>query len=207
MEKLEEIENILKLEVAQRHSYFQLKYFLIGKEPTNQSKMWQCLRELKARKEALDNLNLEIENTKDNLELLEISSEQYIDGENREMNIKKRQNGRMIAATKDKLIQLEKRKQWTEEEMVFFLETFKSIQKIEPMKNFDDLDAQKEYWSEKLTQKLNLKMLTSNQIDTEIVETIIALPDDIPIKKQTLNTLMIRKEKMIKQLKEINDNN
>jgi prephenate dehydrogenase len=34
-----------------RHSYFQLKYFIVGKEPTPQAKIWQCLREMKARRD------------------------------------------------------------------------------------------------------------------------------------------------------------
>ena len=59
MELKEEISRILKNEVAERHSYFQLRYFLIGKEPTIQSKMCQCIKERKIRKEALDSLELE----------------------------------------------------------------------------------------------------------------------------------------------------
>ena len=59
-------------EIAQRHSYFQLKYFLIGKEPTIQSKMWQCLKELKNRQENIENMVLEKEELKDKLELLDI---------------------------------------------------------------------------------------------------------------------------------------
>ena len=55
------MDDLLKNEVVQRHSYFQLKYFLIGKEPTNQAKMWQCLRELKTRRQSLKAISLEIE--------------------------------------------------------------------------------------------------------------------------------------------------
>ena len=69
----EEIKELLKNEVAQRHSYFQLKYFLIGKEPTYQSKMWQCLRELKTRYDSLEAIDLEREEVKDKIELLDIS--------------------------------------------------------------------------------------------------------------------------------------
>lgn len=215
---LAEIEKVLENEPASRHSYFQLKYFLIGKEPTNQGKMWQCLRELKTRKESLDSLELEVEETKDRLELLDIKIERIknpgvspfgIDGpddlselDKREQVIRLRQAERQKAAIKTSLENLAERKKWLQEESRFFLETFKSIQKIEPLKAFDDLDAQKQYWGEKLAQKLNLKMLTSNHLDSDLVETIVSLPDDVPLKKQTLSTLNVRHAQMIQQMKD-----
>ena len=71
---MEEMRDLLsQQEISQRHSYFQLKYFLIGKEPTYQSKMWQCLRELRNRVESLDNMSLEIDELKDKIEILDIS--------------------------------------------------------------------------------------------------------------------------------------
>lgn len=210
---LAEIEKVLENEPASRHSYFQLKYFLIGKEPTNQGKMWQCLRELKTRKESLDSLELEVEETKDRLELLDIKIERIknptfgVDGNydelfDREQAIKLRQALRQKTAIEKSLETLAERKKWLEEESRFFLETFKSIQKVEPLKAFDDLDAQKNYWGEKLAQKLNLKMLTSNHLDSELVETIVSLPDDVPLKKQTLTTLNVRHAQMIQQMKD-----
>ena len=66
---MEEMRDLLsQQEISQRHSYFQLKYFLIGKEPTYQSKMWQCLRELRNRVESLDNMSLEIDELKDKID-------------------------------------------------------------------------------------------------------------------------------------------
>ena len=47
----QKIENIIKNEIVDRHSYFQLKNFLVGKEPTLQSNLWRCVREIKIRKE------------------------------------------------------------------------------------------------------------------------------------------------------------
>ena len=44
-------------------------------------------------------------------------------------------------------------------------------------------------------------MLTHNQLDTELVETIVALPDDMAIKKQALGTLELRHTNMVHQLK------
>lgn len=202
-----EINEVLKQEVSQRHSYFQLKYFVIGKEPTVQSKMWQCLREIKTRKESLDAIELEIEDTKDKLELLHISIEK-IDLTHpsdsaitqRENKIKIRQIERQKKAIHANTLQLIERKKWLEEESRFFLDTFKSLLLIEPLKHFDDLESQKQYWGERLSQKLNLKMLTHNQLDIEMVETILALPEDMPIKRNTLKTLELRHANMINQL-------
>ena len=205
---LAEIDDILNYEVAQRHSYFQLKYFIIGKEPTIQSKMWQCLRELKTRRESLASIDLEMEDTKDNIELIDISIEKIKRSKpvnklnQRENTVKIRKSERQKKSYELTLDGLVKRKKYIGEETFFFLETFKNLLKIESLKNFDDFDAQKEYWGEKLSQKLNLKMLTQNALDTEMIETIMSLPDEMQIKQQTMNTLAIRHANLTKQFQE-----
>ena len=214
----EEIHNILEKSPAERHSYFQLRYFLIGKEPTHQGKMWQCLRELKVRKESLQSLDLEYEDQKDKLELLEVEEgllnlsqnnlENNEDNEifkklkTKENLIKSRKIKRQKIAIISSLSSLLEKKKYIEEESRFFLEMFKTLEKVEPLKDLDDLDAQKEYWSEKLSQKLNLKMLLGGRLDTELVETVVALPDDIQIKKQILNTLNLKHLEIIKNLEQ-----
>lgn len=207
-----EMEKLLETEVAQRHSYFQLKYFLIGKEPTNQAKMWQCLRELKTRRQSLKAICLENEDLKDKLELLDINRKRKEaeldknDGSDellfKEIRIALRQINRQIQALNENLKEIEERKKWIEEESRFFVETFKNLNKIEPLRHFDDFESQKEYWNEKLTQKVNLKMLTQNSIDSELVETIVALPDEVQIKKQTLQTLTFKQNQLLQQLTE-----
>lgn len=205
------INTALKHEVASRHSYFQLRYFLIGKEPTNQAKMWQCLRELKTRTESLSSLDLEIEETKDKLKLLDITKTELLESLNNatidqglqaaRIEIKIRQNSRQKTSAEASLASLIERKKWIEEESRFFIETFENIQKIETLKPFDDFESQKQYWQEKLSQKINLKMLMNNQIDHELLETIVALPDDIPIKKQTLVALNERHQQLLESIK------
>jgi hypothetical protein len=212
-----EMEKALKNEVIQRHSYFQLKYFLIGKEPTLQSKMWQCLRELKTRHESLKNIELELEETKDKIELLDINAKRiqielekttfsdnnFQDLFARECGVKTRQSARQKEALIDSTKQLEERRRYLLEECRFFLETFKNIEKMECLRNFDDIESQKEYWHEKLTQKINLKMLTNSSIDTDLIETIVALPDEVPIKKQTLQNLNMRQNEMLQKLNQV----
>lgn len=194
---IEKINGLTKQGVISRHSYFQLKYFLIGKEPTNQAKMWQCIKELQARKENLENLSLQIEEEKDKIEIQEINllklnktkNKDIDDLLKREIEVKERKINRSIKNIKNTIKTLEEKKIFMEEECEFFIQTFKNIEKVEPLKHFDDLEAQKEYWGTKLLEKVNLKILLENHIDTELVETILALPDDIPIKKQILNKL------------------
>ena len=155
-----EVDKVLsEQEISQRHSYFQLKYFLIGKEPTVQSKMWQCLREMKNRNDTTKNIELETEELKDKLELLDISVERIRhDMENiqitdqvsnnlymRECEIKIRQFGRQKKSLEQNIKEIEERKKSISEECRFFLETYKNLLKIEPLKHFDDLEAQKQY--------------------------------------------------------------
>jgi hypothetical protein len=204
-ELIKKMDDLLKNDVVSRHSYFQLKYFLIGKEPTNQAKMWQCLRELKLRKDNLKNLLLQIEEEKDKLELHEINiiklnklKDQEIDEITaKELVVKQRQLNRAVEGVKNTILDLQEKQRFIEEECEFFLQTYKNIEKIEPIKNFDDIDAQKEYWGTKLLEKMNLKILLENNIDIELVETVLSLPDDIPIKQQVLNKLNALQANMI----------
>jgi hypothetical protein len=120
----------------------------------------------------------------------------------RECEIKIRQFGRQKKSLEQNIKEIEERKKSISEECRFFLETYKNLLKIEPLKHFDDLEAQKQYWHERLTQKVNLKMLTQNSIDTELIETIVALPDDVKIKQQTLQTLNVKQNEILLKLAE-----
>jgi hypothetical protein len=192
IKKIDEIPSL-----PSRHSFFQLRYFLIEKEPTNQAKMWQCIRELKARRENLQSSISQIEEEKDKLELQDIylqkldkiKTEEKDELSLKETDIKIRQIKRYIESIKENINKLEQTKSWIEEESEFFYQTYKNIEETEPLKKYDDIDAQKEYWGTKLLEKINLKILIQNNIDIELIETALALPDDIPIKKQVLNKL------------------
>jgi len=183
-----------KYEMADRHSFFQLKYFVIGKEPTIQGKLWQCVREIKDRKESLEALALEIEEQKDNLTLMQLNpvNRKFFGVDNHDPKVEeihiKRQKRQEIAAAKH-IANLEKKQKNLEEELKFFVGAFESLEKVEPFKLFDDEDAQVAYWTEKLSQKLNMKLLLHSKIDIDVAETILALPNHASIKKQLI-TLM-----------------
>jgi hypothetical protein len=217
----DELNEILKNEPIERHSYFQLKYFLIGKEPTIQSKMWQCIKELSSRNQSLQDLKLQIDDTKDKKNLLDISVEKiklelaevrkqqktaFFELEEKELEIRIRQTQRKIQLCENSLLELEKKQKSIIEECVFFMETFKNLNKIEALKHFDDLEAQKQYWSEKLGHKINLKMISSGSLDSELVETVLALPDDMPIKQEIVNLINFKHANMMKVMEETKKN-
>jgi hypothetical protein len=196
IELLSNINDVLQVEISQRHSYFQLKYFLLGKEPTNQAKLWQSLRELKNRYDSLMAINLEIEESKDNIELLNIHTkrikqkiEKSINDKQQILQIKLRKLERRQKSAQHGINQLLEKKKWLTEESRFFLEFFKNLRKVEELKPFDDLESQKQYWGEKLMRKINLKSLLQSSPDVDLIETALALPDDIPFKKQIVEHL------------------
>jgi hypothetical protein len=52
-----------------------------------------------------------------------------------------------------------------------------------------------------LTQKFNLKALTSGHFDTEMMETILALPDDLDVKKNVVTRLNAKHLDMLNETK------
>ena len=212
-ELLGKMDVLLKNEVVSRHSYFQMKYFIIGKEPTHQSKLWQCLRELKVRRESMKAIFLEIDDTNDKLALLDIEhhdivikSTEPVSGDifeqknqqldKMEQQIKLRRISRQRAALLETIGQLREKLKNNEEEARFFMQAFEGLEKIEKLKSYDDLEAQKEYWNERLSQDINMKLMLQHPIDTELMKTIMALHNDAPIKQQAIHILDSQQARM-----------
>jgi hypothetical protein len=220
-ELMAKLESKSEVDVVARHSYFQLKYFVIGKEPTHQARLWQCLREIKARKESLRSINWEIEDSEDSIELLNIdiqereirqknvqnsiTYEKKQDRAARREEIELKKQKRQALAGAEGLDQLRMRKNWLVEEATFFLESYQNLEELESLKPFDDFDSQKEYWGKKLADQLQLKLLLQSPLDTELVMTILALPDDIPVKQdmvRRLDSVQAQVEKLKEQCKQ-----
>lgn len=159
-----------------------------------QGKMWQCLREIRSRKDALENIVWEEEELKDNKELSEIqikkierATELAVDElDVKEGDIQIRKIKRQLKSTEKKAEELVRRKKNTEEELNFFVQSLETLMKTENLKSYDDLEAQTEYWGAKLSQKLNLGNLLGGKLDVELVDTVLALPDTSPIKKEVV---------------------
>jgi hypothetical protein len=198
IEIYKKIEEVLKNGVVDRHSYFQLKYFVVGKEPTTQAKLWRCLSELKARKETIDALNLEIEENADRLLLLKIEEEKpkalnpTLEGEIRQRQLKRKEK-----ALEKTSLDLKNKLKNIEEEVVFFYGAYESLLKLEELKPYDDLDAQTEYWNNKLSQEINIKLWLGLPIDTETAKTILSLNDEAKIKKELIGMIEHNQKKMI----------
>ena len=72
IEKAKEITN--NADLKERHSFFQLNHFIIGKEPTVQAKLWQCIREITARIENIESYKEELLTAEENYEILNHNS-------------------------------------------------------------------------------------------------------------------------------------
>ena len=218
----ERMGKILSCDVVNRHSYFQLKYFVVGKEPTTQAKLWRCIRELSARSESIKAIEQEIEETKDNIELAEIGIQRFenLTEQNqlanteiedwekalnkKELDINVRKRERKLQSLRESLVSLEVKRKESEEEAIFFMGAFESLAKVEPLKPFDDLESQTQYWNEKFAQLANLKVLLRQNLDTDLVQSIMSLSDDCHIKTEVSH--MLEKERLSIENREIEKN-
>lgn len=188
----ETINAILSNEVLERHSLFQLQCFILAKEPTIQGKLHQCLREIKSRKLSLDALELEIEEQRDNLELIDLDlvtlqNTEFTDEKRKSLKIKaiERQR-RSLENNINELLQKEK---GITEEVQFFCSAFDQLSRVEKVKPWDDPQVQKEYWSEKLRFEVNTRLLLRQLPDIELMKTVLCLHDDSPVKKAVVDML------------------
>jgi hypothetical protein len=199
-ETKQKMDSILESDVVDRHSFFQLKYFVIGKEPTVQAMLWRCVRELKARKESIASIKREIDDTRDRIELLKIDIEDSgrmtirqalsaTELDERRNEIKKRRFSRKIESLEETIVNLQSKLKYTEEEAEFFCGAFESLSKKEKLLPFDDEASQTQYWNEKLGQELHLRLMLQQPVDPEIVKTILSLEENVKIREQTVKML------------------
>ena len=114
-ELIEKVETILnKVDLPDRHTFFQLEKFVIGKEPTAQAQLWQIVREMQARLETVDSYRKQLEDAEDTLELFDIRierqnrvlrSEANIKNEYTDLNLQEYEiNIRKLQRDKDSLV-------------------------------------------------------------------------------------------------------
>lgn len=211
IEKANEIIN--KADLKERHSFFQLNNFIIGKEPTLQSKLWQCVREINSRLDTVESFKEEITSAEENYEilLLKIKRIEYLiekessDYKKKIYEIKFKKMKRNYEKKDLVLKKLNSKLISITEELDYFVRTFIEIEKIEKIKKYDDINSQNEYWSAKLGNDLNLRFLLNLPTDIELCKTILALPDSSVVKKQLTNALdQIQNNVLNNQSKEIN---
>jgi hypothetical protein len=217
----EDIENkvdgiLKKAEIPDRHTFFQIEKFMIGKEPTGQSQLWAISRELEARKETIDSYKKDLADAEDNLELIEIKIErldlEIKNNKNRSdaesgLNIRECEiNIRKLAREKDSLIKsarkVNKKLGYILEEMSFLADGYeKIVNKIGEMKPMDDEESQKEMWNEKLLEDFNLRVILQRPLDPDFVRTVMCMHDGASVKKNVVALIDNIQKKMINDRK------
>lgn len=194
-EKAQKLLNKSQFALSHRHTFFQLKHFVIGKELTTQAKMQKCLKETEARVESINNMNLSIEDLQDDIEIINLKlinlekkkvkkelNKQYKEIQIRKLNRKKNLLINSLENTKKKLKE-------TSEEVSFFVSAFSQLEQIEPLKTYDDLESNQQFWNENFGQELQLRLLLQKPLDLELIKCILALNKESPIRKETIKIL------------------
>lgn len=216
-ELIEKVETILnKVDLPDRHTFFQLEKFVIGKEPTVQAQLWQIVREMQARLETIDSYRKQLEDAEDTLELFDLKIERqnramreeskaettYSDLNLQEYEI----NIRKLQREKDSLIlsarKVTKKLKCILEELAFLTMAYENIVKNHgEIKPLDDEAAQKEMWNEKLLEEFNLRVILQRPLEPEFVRTVLCLGDDSPVKQHVVKLVENIQKKMLTQAK------
>lgn len=184
---LDTVDDLLQNMARPGPTFFQLNFFVIGKEPTLQAKMHRCLQEIKERRNAIKSVELEIDELQDvnSLHALDLKrANKRFQAEERE--IRSRQIKRKMTANETQIETLRgKVEAWTEE-IKFLKNLYDQMAEHVELKSWDDYDVQLEYWSEKMSQEIKSRLVLNAPVDIEVIKTAMALPDQAPIKRQLL---------------------
>jgi len=206
-ELMRKIDDVLDTaSVPERHTYFQMKHFIVGKEPTIQGQLWQVIRELRARRETLEAMTEQLADLDDDLTLSHLritrmleDQAQTEEGERARIEIdialnKAERQRRAMYRTKTGL---ELKVVYLSQEIAYLLGAFETLSKAEPLKPLDDIEAQQQYWNEKFTEELNLRLLLGKPLDPDFVRTVMSLDDNSLVKQQMTKILTKVQEEMI----------
>ena len=217
-ELIEKVESILnKVDLPDRHTFFQLEKFIIGKEPTAQSQLWQIVREMQARVETIDSYKKQLEDAEDTLELFDIKIERKNrmirqEAENKniftDLNLQQLEiNIRKLQRDKESLIlsarKVNKKLKFILEELAFLTSAYEKITKIYgEIKSIDDDESQREMWNEKFLEDFNLRVILKRPLEPEFVKTVLCLGDDSTVKKHVINMIENIQKNMIEHAKQ-----
>lgn len=181
--------------VSGRHTFYQLKHFVLGKEVTTQAKMWKCIRELEARVGSAKALARSIEEAEDDLRLLSIRCQILEKKKSKGVlhteckQIRRRKLDRSRIALEESISDMKKRLAETEEEMGFFLSAYRQMESMEPLRPHDDPEANANFWDQNFAQELQLRMMLQRPLDVELVKCILALDDGSSTRKEVVGML------------------
>lgn len=188
-------ELVLRSGASGRHTFYQLKHFVLGKEVTTQAKMWKCIRELEARVGSAKSMLRGIEEAADDLRILDIRAEILEKKKSKSVlhreykEIRRRKIQRSRAALEESLSDMRKRLSETEEEIRFFLGAYRQMEALEPLRPHDDPEANAHYWDQNFAQELQLRMMLQRPLDLELVKCILALDDSSSTRRDLVGML------------------
>lgn len=169
-----------------RHSFFQIKHFMIGKEPTIQGRLHACLRELQDRRNTLEAIETELAEQFDNKLLFEERAKKLATKGNTISQIKLRKLNRRVKAIEKQMAGLREKIIAVEQESLFIIELYENLLTQEELREWDDFQVQGNYWNAKLLHELKVSLLLSGHVSNDLVSTIMALPDNAPAKQQLM---------------------
>lgn len=206
-----------KYVLPQRHTDFQIEHFIIGKECSVYGKMWQCIRELQSRKDTVEAIDSELIELNDNLayEDLCLKEKQYslkdnpLEDEDRVLfEIDQEKNKIEINRQKRKIQSIEKniektiaKKEDVLQESKKFLNILNEIINDKSFVDINDPNAQLEFWNSKFHAELNLTAMLNHPMNSELVKSVLALPNESVAKIQLQNALGNLSRKLLNQSK------
>jgi hypothetical protein len=202
---INQIDEIVKNKLTNRHSDFQLEHFVIGNEPNHQAKIHQCLVELQSRRKVLENLDMEILEVNDKKELLKIDKELAPHRNSHEKEIKDRIADRKMLYLDKRIGELNEIKKSTEEESQLIIKMYNFLTEKEDAKDWGSPEVQKDYWNAKLLADLRMRAILGRPIDVELLKTIFALPDGTQVKSEIIQMIQ-NKANLESNRKNLNNN-
>jgi hypothetical protein len=198
-----------KYKLPSKHSDFQIENFIVGKEVDVNGKIWQCLREISARKDSLEAVELEIQQINDNIELNDIKKQKLLlktikNNNIKQLNEKERQiklngykrNEITFINTLNKLVE---KKEGILSETKKFVEIFENLIELNGYKDFDNDEAQINYWNNKFGYELDVNNLLGYNLNPDLVKSIMALPKNSKLKISLENTIKERQKILLQK--------
>lgn len=214
-ELIKQVDDILKsAELPDRHTFYQIEKFIIGKETTAHAQLWQIIREMDSRISTIDSLKNELETAEDDLELFDIKIERLnrkirqegeSESEHSDLNIRQCEISiRKLQREKHSLVTASRkaRKKLTNvlEELAFLHMCYeKTLDTVGELKPWDDAESQKELWHEKLLEEFNLRVVLQRPLDPEFVRTVLCLDEDALVKRHMTKLVDNIQQKMLEQ--------
>jgi len=197
-----------KFKIPSCHSEFQIRNFIIGKETSPIGMLWQCIKEIQVRCDNLKVLNRDLEEIYDNLEIAKLEKEEIeieqLEGSGRikeileqKQKFKIKNQQRKIEKIAESVETLLSQKQNILFEVGIFLSEFENIRKNVDYKDFNDPNAQLEYWNAKFENEMVLMKTLGNPINPEVIKSVLALPQQSELRRILENSLALQTKKLL----------